>query len=219
LEALPGKFAIDGEIVALDDRGHPSFQLLQNTKSRMVAVHFYAFDLLNHDGEELIALPIERRRELLNELMADLIEPLRLSPLLQAPAGEVLDAVRKLGLEGVVGKRAGSCYESGDRSGSWIKHRTDRAQEFVNVHSVQATKLLCESQALPHLLDKSARFVRSSAHHENDNSSIRKFAKPLLFAARFAAHPARPGRLYAFAAGESDLSRRLLNQRQHRPWR
>jgi bifunctional non-homologous end joining protein LigD len=131
LEGLPGKFAIDGEIVALDDRGHPSFQLLQNTKSRMVAIHFYAFDLINHDGEELIALPIERRRELLDELMADPNEPLRLSPLLDAPAGEVLEAVRKLGLEGVVGKRAGSCYESGDRSGAWIKHRTDRAQEFV----------------------------------------------------------------------------------------
>jgi bifunctional non-homologous end joining protein LigD len=58
-------------------------------------------------------------------------DPLRLSPLLQASAGEVLEAVRKLGLEGVVGKRIGSIYEPGKRSGAWIKHRTNRDQEFV----------------------------------------------------------------------------------------
>ena len=58
-------------------------------------------------------------------------DPLRLSPLLQASAGDVLEAVRKLGLEGVVGKRIGSIYEPGKRSGAWIKHRTNRDQEFV----------------------------------------------------------------------------------------
>ena len=50
---------------------------------------------------------------------------------LQAPSGEVLEAVGKLGLEGVVGKRINSTYESGERSGAWIKHRTNREQEFV----------------------------------------------------------------------------------------
>ena len=58
-------------------------------------------------------------------------DPLRLSPLLRAPSGQVLEAVRKLGLEGVVGKRIGSIYEPGERSGAWIKYRTDREQEFV----------------------------------------------------------------------------------------
>ena len=58
-------------------------------------------------------------------------DPLRLSPLLRAPSGQVLEAVRKLGLEGVVGKRIGSIYEAGERSGAWIKYRTDREQEFV----------------------------------------------------------------------------------------
>jgi ATP-dependent DNA ligase len=56
---------------------------------------------------------------------------LRLSPLLQAPSTQVLEAVRKLGLEGVVGKRIDSIYESGKRSGAWIKHRTNMEQEFV----------------------------------------------------------------------------------------
>lgn len=131
LAALPGDFTIDGEIVALDEQGRPSFQLLQNHGSGELSVLFYAFDLLNREGEELIASPIERRRELLQHLLAKAIDPVRLSPLLPAPAGQILAAVKKLGLEGVVGKRAGSLYEAGERSGAWIKHRVNRAQEFV----------------------------------------------------------------------------------------
>lgn len=131
LAELPGDFAMDGEIVALDDKGRPSFQLLQNSGSARPAIYFYAFDLLHHDGENLQRSPIERRREMLGELLANPTDPLRLSPLLQAPAGEILEAVQKLGLEGVVGKRRGSIYEPGERSGAWIKRQTNREQEFV----------------------------------------------------------------------------------------
>ncbi len=131
ISALHGSFVLDGEIVALDDHGRPSFQLLQNNVSRPMDVYFYAFDLLNADGEDLQHRPIEHRRQLLNELMPEPADPLRLSPLLAGPRGEILDAVRELGLEGVVGKRAGSIYEPGERSGAWIKHRTDRAQAFI----------------------------------------------------------------------------------------
>ena len=58
-------------------------------------------------------------------------DPLRLSPLLRASAGSIFDAVRKLGLEGVVGKRIDSTYEPGERSGAWIKLRTNMEREFV----------------------------------------------------------------------------------------
>jgi ATP-dependent DNA ligase len=91
----------------------------------------YAFDLLNQNGELLANLPFSRRGELLENLLAVAKDPLRLSPLLQAPSREVLEAVHKLGLEGVVGKRIDSIYEPGERSGAWIKHRTNREQEFV----------------------------------------------------------------------------------------
>ena len=131
LAALPGDFAIDGEIVALDEQGRPSFQLLQNMGSAMPPILFYAFDLLNRGGEELVGLPIERRREALNQLLADPADPVRLSPLLKAPAGQIMEAVEKLGLEGVIGKRIGSVYQAGERSGDWIKRRMNRAQEFV----------------------------------------------------------------------------------------
>jgi bifunctional non-homologous end joining protein LigD len=76
-------------------------------------------------------LAIEGRRELLGRLLATAEDPLRLSPLLRASSGQVLEAVRKLGLEGVVGKRIDSIREPGERSGAWIKHRTNREQEFV----------------------------------------------------------------------------------------
>jgi DNA ligase D, 3''-phosphoesterase domain/DNA polymerase LigD, polymerase domain/DNA polymerase LigD, ligase domain len=131
LAALPGDFGVDGEIVALDDKGRPSFQLLQNSGCQQAPTSFYAFDLFHRDGEDLHRTPIERRRELLNELLPAPADPVRLSTLLQAPVGHILEAMRKQGLEGVVGKRRGSKYEPGERSGAWIKRRTNRAQEFV----------------------------------------------------------------------------------------
>ena len=131
LVLLDGDFVLDGELVALDPQGRPSFQLLQGNISQSLPIYFYAFDLVNRSGELLVNLPLSRRRELLGGLLVAPEDPLRLSPLLQAPSGQILEAVRRLGLEGVVGKRTGSTYEPGERSGAWIKLRTNMEQEFV----------------------------------------------------------------------------------------
>ena len=80
--------------------------------------------MLNRNGELLLNFSIERRRELLANVLPAPEDPLRLSPLLRAPSGQVLEAVRKLGLEGVVGKRIGSIYEPG----AWIKHRVTESR-------------------------------------------------------------------------------------------
>ena len=135
IASLDGDFVLDGELVALDSQGRPSFQLLQNTLSRELPIYCYAFDLLNRNGELLVNLPLSRRRELLEDLLAASEDPLRLSPLLQAPSGEILEAVRKLGLEGVVGKRIDSIYEPGERSGAWIKLRTNLAVGLLRASS------------------------------------------------------------------------------------
>jgi bifunctional non-homologous end joining protein LigD len=129
--SLKGDFVLDGELVALDSQGRPSFQLLQSMYLQSSAIYFYAFDLLREDRELLVNLPFSRRRRLLEGLLAAAKDPLRVSPLLQAPAGQILDAVRKLGLEGIVGKRIDSVYEPGERSGAWIKLRANMEQEFV----------------------------------------------------------------------------------------
>jgi ATP-dependent DNA ligase len=131
LAVLKGDFVVDGELVAFDPQGRPSFQLLQNTQSRALSVYFFVFDLLNLDGEALLSLSLEHRRDLLATLFTSAEDPLRLSAQLQAPSGQIIEAVRQLGLEGVVGKQIDSVYEPGQRSGAWIKHRTNKEQEFV----------------------------------------------------------------------------------------
>jgi bifunctional non-homologous end joining protein LigD len=131
LGSLKGDFALDGELVALDSQGRASFQLLQNSLSQSLPIYFFAFDVVNKNGELLVNLAFHRRRQLLESFLTVPKDPVRLSPLLQAPSGQVLEAVRKLGLEGIVGKRIDSVYEPGERSGAWIKLRANMEQEFV----------------------------------------------------------------------------------------
>jgi len=141
-DVLGGREAIlDGEIVAFDESGKPSFQLLQRrmgltTEStiRLRAAEtpatYVAFDLLWLDGEPLLAEPYERRRELLTGLGFD-------GPNWQAPAHHVGDgarlweAIRAQGLEGIVAKRLQSPYRPGQRSREWLKVRYRRGQELV----------------------------------------------------------------------------------------
>ena len=75
-------------------------------------------------------LPLVRRRELLESLIT-VKDPVRLSSLLRGTTWQIVEAVRKLGLEGIVGKQIDSVYEPGERSGAWIKLRTNMEQEFV----------------------------------------------------------------------------------------
>jgi bifunctional non-homologous end joining protein LigD len=137
----PHSATLDGEVVAFDERGRPSFQLLQRrmgvtsplTIRRRVdetPVSFVAFDLLALDGEPTISLPYERRRELLAEL--DLDGPHWRVPRHHGGDGEaLLEAARRQGLEGVVAKRLGSEYRPGTRGRDWIKVRLKLRQDFV----------------------------------------------------------------------------------------
>jgi bifunctional non-homologous end joining protein LigD len=132
LRRLPAKqWVVDGEIVALDERGHSSFQLLQNRSQRSVPIVFYIFDLINVGGRDLKSLPLLQRRIALNDLLRKSGNPLRFSASLDAPAASVWREVVRLGLEGVVAKRCDSTYEPGRRSGAWRKVKALREQEFV----------------------------------------------------------------------------------------
>ena len=121
---------VDGEVVAVDASGHPSFQALQHrTANPTHAIVFYAFDLLHLDGESLESRPLKERRARLPGVVED--SGLLLSEPLPGTAAEVADAVRQLGLEGVVAKRWSSRYNAGQRGGAWVKLKLDKQQEFV----------------------------------------------------------------------------------------
>ncbi|TXI88842.1 MAG: ATP-dependent DNA ligase [Cupriavidus sp.] len=124
---------IDGEIVALDEKGRSSFQLLQayDMGQERPPIYFYAFDLLQLNGKDMKKCPLEERKALLEKLLKDKPGVLRFSAGLGGDADSLLDQARKLGLEGLIGKKAGSLYEVGSRSSSWIKLKLLQEQEFV----------------------------------------------------------------------------------------
>jgi bifunctional non-homologous end joining protein LigD len=124
---------IDGEIVALDDQGRSSFQALQafDMDTERPPIVYYAFDLLWLNGKDLRDLPIEDRKAKLAELFTESAAALRYSISFTKDIEELLEKARTLGLEGLIGKRGGSRYEAGKRSGAWIKIKLHLEQEFV----------------------------------------------------------------------------------------
>ncbi|MEY2558317.1 MAG: bifunctional non-ous end joining protein LigD [Verrucomicrobiota bacterium] len=124
---------IDGEVVALDEKGGSSFQLLQahEMEGRRAPIYYYVFDLLQAAGKSLIGLPLERRKDLLSALCKNAGDAIRFSGEIGGDPVALLREVRRLGLEGVIGKQRGSVYEPDRRSGTWIKLKCVSEQEFV----------------------------------------------------------------------------------------
>ena len=124
---------IDGEVVALDEKGGSSFQLLQahEMEGRRAPIYYYVFDLLQAAGKSLIGLPLERRKELLSSLCEGADGSIRFSGEIGGDPVALLREVKRLGLEGVIGKQRGSVYEPDRRSGAWIKLKCLNEQEFV----------------------------------------------------------------------------------------
>lgn len=132
LGAMPGETVIDGEVVALDQDGKPSFNALQNYGSSSGPLLYYVFDLLILSGRDVMSETLDTRRALLEKhVLVNLDEPIRYSPELQATLPDLIRSVKAQGLEGIVGKRRSSKYEPGLRSGAWQKMRTNQGQEFV----------------------------------------------------------------------------------------
>jgi bifunctional non-homologous end joining protein LigD len=135
------RLVLDGEIVAFDDDGRPSFQRIQprihlaaeadiRRQSQLTPVVYVIFDLLYLDGRSLLAEPYEERRRELAKL--ELAGPHWQVPDYQRGDGDVLlAATRSQGLEGVVAKRLASPYQPGKRSRDWLKIKNVRRQEVV----------------------------------------------------------------------------------------
>jgi bifunctional non-homologous end joining protein LigD len=133
-EHLPPDTLLDGELVTIDGNGRISFNLLQHHRSQAQAVLFYAFDMIMHRGRSLRHIPLETRRELLADVIRDLkarTPLLCLSETIDVTPAELIPLVKEFGFEGVIAKRRDSCYESGKRSGAWLKYKVNKAQAFV----------------------------------------------------------------------------------------
>jgi bifunctional non-homologous end joining protein LigD len=126
------RLILDGEIAALDDKGRSSFQLLQSFKSSDDApLVYYVFDLLSLEGKDLRNQPLSARRKALANVLKNPPDNIRLSDELRGSKDELVRVAKEFGLEGLVAKRKTSVYESGRRSGAWVKFKITKAQEFV----------------------------------------------------------------------------------------
>lgn len=130
---------IDGEVVAFDEAGRPSFEVLQQRMNlagqraiaraaKVTPVSLVAFDLLWLDGHDTTGLPLEQRRELL-ELIVEQDHRLQVTTHAEGGGRAFTEAARELGLEGVMAKRTGSAYVPGRRTSEWrkIKLMNDQA--------------------------------------------------------------------------------------------
>jgi bifunctional non-homologous end joining protein LigD len=124
------RVVVDGEVVAVDREGRPSFQALQYRGAHPEhTIAFYAFDLLHLEGSDLTGTPLVERRAKLPVVLDH--SGILFSADLPGTAAQVAEAVRALGLEGVIAKRRMSTYIPGERSAAWLKVKLDRQQEFV----------------------------------------------------------------------------------------
>ncbi len=123
---------LDGEMAVIDASGKTDFQALQNhlKNPKAHALTYLVFDLLALDGEDLRGRRLVDRKEILEGLMKGAPNNLHYSQHVRGHGKESLAAACELGMEGIVGKKAGSPY-SGTRNGDWIKLKCDNRQEFV----------------------------------------------------------------------------------------
>ncbi len=135
------QLVLDGEIIALDAAGRPSFEALQPrmlvddaARARRLAatvpVTYMVFDLLHLDGASTLALPYVERRRLLDGLGLG-GDHWTVPASHEGPGADLLEAAKGAGLEGVVAKRADSPYRPGQRSGDWVKVKLQRTQSVV----------------------------------------------------------------------------------------
>jgi len=132
LAALPEDTVVDGEVIALDGDGRPSFNVLQNHSGPKTPLLYFVFDVMVLAGRDVMRVRLEDRRELLEtKILPLLAEPVRYAAPLDADLPVLIESVKAQGLEGLVAKRLDSRYEPGLRSGAWQKMRVNRGQEFV----------------------------------------------------------------------------------------
>jgi bifunctional non-homologous end joining protein LigD len=132
LRKWPAEAVIDGEIMVLNEKGIADFGALQNWRSEADGtLVMVVFDLLWYAGYDITGLPLTGRQAILREILPDGSDTLRLSDVFVANGKDFFDAARKLGLEGIMAKKADSIYTPNLRSKSWLKIKAQKRQEVV----------------------------------------------------------------------------------------
>ncbi|RJQ22618.1 MAG: hypothetical protein C4560_02195 [Nitrospiraceae bacterium] len=131
LRKLGVEAVLDGELVVVDDQGHPDFQMLQDyRKSKSGNLLYYVFDLLFFRGHDMTSLPLLRRKELLKKILPS-SPKIKFSDHVREDGVLFFNVVKERGLEGVIAKHSQSVYQPGKRSREWLKVKTRLTQEGV----------------------------------------------------------------------------------------
>ena len=131
LNKIKKEVVLDGEIVALDKEGKPSFQLIQQYgQGGDVPICYYVFDCLSVGGKSIEGKPLLERKEILRALLPK-SELIKYCDHIEDQGKEFFKLVKKQGLEGMIAKRAGSMYNEGARSADWLKVKNVIMEEAV----------------------------------------------------------------------------------------
>jgi bifunctional non-homologous end joining protein LigD len=123
---------IDGEILVLNDKGVSNFGNLQNWRSEADGeLVYYVFDLLWYDGKNLMGLSLIQRQAILKEILPTDDDRIRLSKVFNASGTDFFNAAERMGLEGIIAKKASSTYSPDLRSKEWLKIKVNKRQEVI----------------------------------------------------------------------------------------
>ncbi|MFW6067067.1 MAG: DNA ligase D [Myxococcota bacterium] len=188
---VPDRFVLDGEVVAFDDAGKPSFQRLARRihasrpfdvqlAMRSVPVVYVVFDVLAVGAHDLTPLPLEARKEILAELVRG-AGPVRRLDHLAGDGRPLLQLCETHDLEGLVAKRRSSSYRPGERSPDWVKIKCARDEDFVVVGFTRGERSRAPLGALDLAsFDAQGRLrVRGKAGSGLDGESIQRLRERL----------------------------------------
>jgi len=123
---------LDGEILVLNDKGISDFGALQNWRSEADGeLIFYVFDILWYEGKNLMGLPLIQRQAILKDILPTSDDHIRQSKVFEAKGIEFFNAAQRIGLEGIIAKKADSTYTSDLRSKEWLKIKVHQRQEVI----------------------------------------------------------------------------------------
>jgi bifunctional non-homologous end joining protein LigD len=132
LQSWKKDMVVDGEILVINDKGISNFGDLQNWRSEADGeLVYYVFDLIWYEGKDLTGLPLSERQSILEAVLPQDDDRVRLSKIFKAKGTEFFNAAAKMGLEGIIAKRSDSLYSKNNRSKEWLKIKVHKRQEVV----------------------------------------------------------------------------------------